>query len=44
MLSQFWREVRVIGMNFHANRLRNTAHRLSDTTKPDETEGFAGQF
>ena len=24
--------------------LGNTAHRLSDTTKPDQTEGFAGQF
>ena len=37
-------KVRVIGVNFHANRLRNTAHRLRDSTKPDETEGFAGQF
>lgn len=43
-LGNFWREVRVVGVNLHADGLRNTADRLSDTAKPDEAEGFTGQF
>ena len=39
-----WRQIRVVRVDFHADGLCHTTHRLSNAPEADETQSLAGKF